>query len=97
MTPLESSRLRDGSVWVTDVLTNKILKYDQNGRLVYSWGTYGTFPGGLGRSAFAERRPGRQPLHRGIQEPVASRSSVPKKNADKNKLVPRLLGFKWNL
>jgi hypothetical protein len=26
-------------------VSNKFLKYDLNGKLLYSWGTYGTFPG----------------------------------------------------
>jgi hypothetical protein len=32
-------------LWVADGVTNKFLKYDLNGKLLYSWGTYGTFPG----------------------------------------------------
>ena len=34
-------------VWVADGVTNKFLKYALNGSLEYSWGTYGTFPGGI--------------------------------------------------
>jgi DNA-binding beta-propeller fold protein YncE len=32
-------------LWVADGVTNKFLKYDLNGKLLYSWGTYGSFPG----------------------------------------------------
>ena len=32
-------------MWVTDALTNKLLKYDLDGRLLYSWGTFGGEPG----------------------------------------------------
>jgi DNA-binding beta-propeller fold protein YncE len=32
-------------LWVADGVTNKFLKYDLSGHLLYSWGTYGSFPG----------------------------------------------------
>jgi DNA-binding beta-propeller fold protein YncE len=35
------------SVWVADCYTQKILKYDLNGKLLYSWGSFGAFPGGF--------------------------------------------------
>jgi len=35
------------NVWVVDGQTNKFLKFDKSGHLLYSWGTYGQFPGGL--------------------------------------------------
>jgi 6-bladed beta-propeller len=37
----------DSRVWIADGVTNKFLKYSLNGALEYSWGTYGTFPGGV--------------------------------------------------
>lgn len=37
----------DQHLWVSDGVTNKILKYSLDGKLLYSWGTYGQFPGGL--------------------------------------------------
>ena len=37
----------DQHVWISDGVSNKFLKYDLNGKLLYSWGTYGQFPGGL--------------------------------------------------
>jgi sugar lactone lactonase YvrE len=37
----------EGFLWAADRGTNKILKYSLDGRLLYSWGTWGTFPGGL--------------------------------------------------
>jgi hypothetical protein len=37
----------DQHLWVSDGRTNKILKYDLSGKLLYSWGTFGTFPGGM--------------------------------------------------
>ena len=38
---------RDQHLWVSDGHTNKILKYDLTGKLLYSWGTFGAFPGGI--------------------------------------------------
>ena len=35
----------DQHLWVADGVSNKFLKYDLNGKLLYSWGTYGSFPG----------------------------------------------------
>jgi len=35
----------DQHLWVADGVTNKFLKYDLKGKLLYSWGTWGIFPG----------------------------------------------------
>jgi hypothetical protein len=37
----------DQHLWVGDGRTNKILKYDLSGRLLQSWGTFGTLPGAM--------------------------------------------------
>ena len=37
----------DQHLWISDGVTNKILKYDLDGNFLYSWGTYGEFPGGI--------------------------------------------------
>jgi sugar lactone lactonase YvrE len=37
----------DGYLWAADRGTNKMLKYDLDGNFLYSWGTWGTFPGGM--------------------------------------------------
>jgi peptidylamidoglycolate lyase len=38
---------KDQHLWVGDGSTSKILKYDLTGRLLYSWGTFGPFAGGI--------------------------------------------------
>ena len=38
---------KDQELIVSDGVTQKILKYDLAGKLLYSWGTFGPFPGGL--------------------------------------------------
>ena len=35
----------DDRLWVADGITNKFFQYDLNGRLLSSWGTWGSFPG----------------------------------------------------
>jgi DNA-binding beta-propeller fold protein YncE len=37
----------DGYLWAADRGTSKILKYDLDGNFMYSWGTWGDFPGGM--------------------------------------------------
>jgi sugar lactone lactonase YvrE len=44
-TPSHIMVTADQHLWVVDGLTNKFLKYDLDGKLLYSWGTYGSFPG----------------------------------------------------
>jgi len=37
----------DQYLWIADGNTQKMLKYDLTGRLLFSWGTFGQFPGGF--------------------------------------------------
>ena len=37
----------DQHLWVADGVTNKFMKFDLMGNLLYSWGTFGAFPGGI--------------------------------------------------
>lgn len=82
----------DGSVWVSDGTTSKILKYDRDGHLLYSWGTTGTFPGGF-------RDPHRLSVDQEGNLYVADVNNhtvqkfTPKKNADRSKLMQRGFGF----
>ncbi|TMA97639.1 MAG: hypothetical protein E6J74_04495 [Deltaproteobacteria bacterium] len=38
---------KEQALVVSDGVTQKILKYDLNGKLLHGWGTFGAFPGGL--------------------------------------------------
>jgi hypothetical protein len=37
----------DQHLWIADGTTQKFTKFDLNGKLLYSWGTFGAFPGGF--------------------------------------------------
>jgi sugar lactone lactonase YvrE len=37
----------DRYLWVFDDTTSKVIKFDLDGHLLYSWGSLGDFPGGL--------------------------------------------------
>jgi hypothetical protein len=37
----------DKHLWVADNSTSKIVKYDMNGRYLYSWGSQGQWPGAM--------------------------------------------------
>jgi peptidylamidoglycolate lyase len=37
----------DQHLWIADGNTQKMLKYDLNGKLLFSWGSFGQFPGGF--------------------------------------------------
>lgn len=45
--PLYVAVSEDQHIWVSSGLTNKILKYDRHGQLLYSWGTFGAQPGAI--------------------------------------------------
>ncbi|HEY0874788.1 MAG TPA: peptidyl-alpha-hydroxyglycine alpha-amidating lyase family protein [Vicinamibacterales bacterium] len=38
---------QDQHLWVSDGITQKFTKFDLTGKLLYSWGTFGAFPGGF--------------------------------------------------
>ena len=76
----------DQSVWVSDLETSKLLKYNTSGKLLFYWGVYGTFAGGLwGIHQFSVDPEGT--LY--IAETYGGRTQKfrPKPNADKSKLV----------
>ena len=77
---------QDQHIWVSDGVTQKLLKYDLNGNLLYSWGTFGIFPGTLwGPHQFSVDSDGN--LY--IAEVFNGRAQKfrPKRNADPETLV----------
>jgi peptidylamidoglycolate lyase len=46
-TPQFLYRSADGHLWVADNSTSKIVKYDQEGHYLYSWGSQGQWPGAM--------------------------------------------------
>jgi peptidylamidoglycolate lyase len=46
-TPQFLYRSADGHLWIADNSTSKVLKYDQQGRFLYSWGSQGEWPGAM--------------------------------------------------
>src|SRR5687768_18112990 len=46
-TTLFRSLTEDQHLWVADGITQKFTKFDLSGKLLYSWGTFGAFPGGF--------------------------------------------------
>lgn len=45
--PYYVAMTKDGQVAVSDGVTQKILKYDLNGRMLNGWGSFGPYAGGL--------------------------------------------------
>ena len=46
-TPQFLYKAADGSVWIADGTTSKILKFDMDGHFLYSWGSMGDWPGAM--------------------------------------------------
>ena len=76
----------DQYAWVVDGTTNRFFKYDLNGKLLYAWGVYGYFPGGLwGPHQFSVDSDGNVY----VAEAWSGRSQKfkPKPGADRSKLI----------
>ena len=76
----------DNYVWVSDGESNRIFKYDMNGKLLYAFGYYGYFPGGLyGPHQFSVDTDG----NFYVAEVFSGRAQKfsPKPGADRSKLV----------
>ena len=84
----------DGYLWAVDRGTSKMLKYDLNGNFMYSWGTWGDFPGAFWGVHGFSRRSGRQLLHGGGRH--RRRAEVPpRKGANPAMLVGKPLRVAW--
>ena len=85
----------DRHLWIADGHgTFKILEYDLNGKLLYSWGTWGPFPGELwGVHQLSTDQEGN--LY--VAEVLNGRAQKfrPKKNADPEKLVGQQIRVAW--
>lgn len=77
----------DQYVWVVDGQTNKFLKFDRQGHLLYSWGTFGQFPGGLwGVHQFSVDQEGNLYTAEAFNGRVEK--FTPKRGADPKKVIP---------
>jgi hypothetical protein len=73
-------------LWVADGVSNTFLKYDLNGKLLYSWGTYGSFPGAFwGVHQFSIDSEGN--LHAAETFGGRTQKFRPKKDADPRMLI----------
>jgi sugar lactone lactonase YvrE len=76
----------DQRLWVADGVTNKFLQYDLNGKLLYSFGTYGTFAGGVwGVHQFSVDRDGN--LYAAESYGGRTQKFTPKAGADRSRLI----------
>ena len=82
----------DGFLWGVDGMTNKVLKYDLEGHLQYSWGTQGAFDGGLssphGMSVDQEGN-----LYIADFFNTRVQKFMPRQGADRSRLIPRPIAW----
>ena len=77
---------KDQHLWVSDGVTNKMLKYNLDGQLLESFGTYGSFPGGTwGTHQFSVDSDGN--LYTAEAFGGRAQKFVPKKGANPNMLI----------
>ena len=86
------------AVWVCGRTTNRMLKYDTEGHLLYHWGTYGRTSGGFDEGSGGFERPHGMSVDRDGNFYVANFDGdvagkfTPRAGADKSKLIlPQLL------
>jgi peptidylamidoglycolate lyase len=76
----------DRHIWISDGITQKFVKFDLQGRLLYSWGTFGLMPGGFwGVHQFSVDDEGS--LYTADAHIGRPQKFVPRKDADRSKLV----------
>jgi hypothetical protein len=84
----------DGYLWAADRGTNKLIKYDLNGNYMYSWGTWGDFPGGMwGVHGLAVDQEGN--VYVAEVDNGGAQKYVPRKGANPNYLLGKPLRVAW--
>jgi DNA-binding beta-propeller fold protein YncE len=84
----------DGYLWAFDRGTSKMLKYDLNGNFMYSWGTWGDFPGGFwGVHGFSVDQEGN--FYTAAVDSGGMQKFRPRKGADPNFLIGKPLRVAW--
>jgi len=84
----------DGYLWAADRGTSKILKYDLNGNFMYSWGTWGDFPGGMwGVHGMAADQEGN--FYVAEVDNGGAQKYTPRKGANPQMLVGKPLRVAW--
>ncbi|MBI4888628.1 MAG: hypothetical protein HY824_16140 [Acidobacteria bacterium] len=84
----------DGYLWAFDRGTSKMLKYSLNGNFMYSWGTWGDFPGGFwGVHGFSLDQDGN--FYTAAVDSAGAQKFRPRKGADPNFLMGKPLRVAW--
>jgi DNA-binding beta-propeller fold protein YncE len=84
----------DGYLWAFDRGTSKMLKYDLNGNFMYSWGTWGDFPGGFwGVHGFSIDQDGN--FYTAAVDTGGAQKFRPRKGANPNFLLGKPLRVAW--
>jgi hypothetical protein len=84
----------DGYLWAFDRGTSKMLKYDLAGNFMYSWGTWGDFPGGFwGVHGFSLDQEGN--FYTAAVDSGGAQKFRPRKGANPNLLMGKPLRVAW--
>jgi hypothetical protein len=84
----------DGYLWAFDRGTSKMLKYDLTGNFMYSWGTWGDFPGGFwGVHGFSLDQEGN--FYSAAVDSGGAQKFRPRKGANPNLLMGKPLRVAW--
>ena len=84
----------DGYLWAADRGTSKMLKYDLDGNFMYSWGTWGDFPGGMwGVHGFSVDQEGN--VYVAEVDNGGAQKYTPRKGANPAMLIGKPLRVAW--